>query len=179
MAESKFSTITSAISGLGGLAVGAAGMFLAIGDTSPKSLEQMAVALTQIAENLDSVSEIDPNSAEEASAILIKASEISSRIVRQSSGIELPGVDAVLIQDEPLPVAIGSTQSMLLGTGDRVSVTYVRPNSNGFYTLVVNDITHTFGTGNRLFETEDGRCFIEFLGTNATNDQALIRPACN
>ena len=181
MAEGKLISLANAGGAVTGAIIGAAGMFIGMGDTSPKSLEGMASALERIADNLEKVDEIDPDAAEDAAALLGSVDAIGSLVAAKASstGVALPGVDAILVTDEGTAVGVGQTQSMILGNGDRVSVTYLTDLGNNRFRMSVNAVQKAYYVGARVYESEDGACFVELTGKISSSNEVVIRPVCN
>lgn len=177
MAEGKFLSLANAGGAVAGAAVGALGVFFSLGDTSPTSLAGMATSLERIAENLDKMGDIDPASAEEASALLTRADEIGRKVVEKASGVELPNVDGILLTDEGVDVPAAETKTVLLANGERISTSYVTRSGSRFG-LSVNGVQEAYHVGDRIYVSEQGGCFIELLRATPNYASVVVRPAC-
>ena len=178
MAEEKKSllNVANAAGAVGGVVVGASSMFLAMGDTSPKSLEDMAKAMNRIAVTLEKSGELDAASASAAADLVNSAQLISQEVAKKAVGIELPGMEGVLLPDEGVSIAKDDTKSLVLGNGDRVSVTYLYHTSA--YRLNVNGKEQYYQLGARVYESEDKSCFVEILRSDADFSKVVVRPVC-
>jgi hypothetical protein len=177
MAEGKLLNIANAGGAVAGALVGGLGVMFALGDTSPKSLEGMASSLERIAENLDKMDPIDAASAAEAANLLTRAGEISRKVVEKAPGVELPNVDGILLTDEGVDVPSGETKTVLLANGERVSTSYVTRSGSRFG-LSVNGVQHAYYIGDRVYQSEDGACFIELLRSTQNYASVVVRPVC-
>ena len=161
------------------LALAVTSIYLGTKDTSPSSLASIASTLESIAGHLETGEQFNTSELATVGEIVKYTSAIEGAVVEKAAGSPLPGVDAILIKDGQVSVPLMQTQSMQLGNGDRVSVSYITSNGNGVFTFMVNGTRKKYLIGSRLYDSEAEDCFIEFLGMNATNDEAAIRPFCN
>ena len=177
MAEGKFLSIANAAGAIGGAVVGGLGVLFALGDTSPKSLSGMASSLDRIAVNLEKMQEIDPSSAGEAADVLKRVDEIGRKVAEKAVGLELPNVDGILLTDEGVAIPAHETKTIVMGNGDRVSLSYLDRTTKG-YTLSVNGEEGLFPIGARVYVSDDGLCFVEFLRTEDHFSDAVVRAVC-
>lgn len=178
MAEGKFLNVANAAGAVGGAVVGGLGVLFALGDTSPKSLSDMASSLDRIAVNLEKIQAIDPGSAGEAADLIKRADEIGRKVVEKAVGIELPNVDGILLSDDGVVIPANETKTILLGNGDRVSMSYLNRTTKG-YILSVNGEQAPFKFGDRIYVSDDTRCFVEFLRSEDHFSSAVVRAVCD
>nr|WP_321509355.1 hypothetical protein [uncultured Hyphomonas sp.] len=177
MAEGKFLSIANAAGAIGGALVGGLGVLFALGDTSPKSLSGMASSLDRIAENLEKIQDIDPSSAGDAVDVLNRADQISRKVAEKAAGLELPNVDGVLLTDEGIAIPAKETKTIVMGNGERVSMSYLDRTTKG-YTMTINGQEGLFPIGAHIHASEDGTCFVEFLRTEDHFSKAIVRAVC-
>lgn len=174
----KFLNVVNATGAVAGAVVGGLGVFFSLGDTSPTSLAGMASSLERIANNLDTIGDIDSASAGEAASLLTRAGEISRKVMEKTpAGIELPNVDGLVLTDEGLEIPSEETKTVLLANGDRVSVSYVSRSASRFG-LSVNGVQHVYYVGARIYTSKDDTCFIELLRATSNYASVIVRPAC-
>lgn len=163
MAEGKYSTITTAVAALGSLAVGIVGTYVSMSDTSPKSLEEIAKALTKIAAAVESVDTLDEESVATANSILLKTGEIGGAIVEKGTNVELTEYAGVVLNEEKIPLAMEETVAIELQGGERVSITFRSIHSNGSVYLFVNNRNLNRAIGQRPYTSRETGCFLELF----------------
>ena len=160
MAEGKISSGTAAGAALGTFALGIVGTYLNMSDTSPKSLEQIADALSQIAAVVDTVDSVDADTAETASAILLKASEIGVSIVEKSTEVELESVSGIILNEDKIHLDFGESVAIEMRGKERVALTFHFSGRN-YLQLYVDGVLRNFRAGERVWESANTGCFLE------------------
>lgn len=178
MAEGKYSTITTAVAAAGSFAVGIVGTYFSMSDTSPRSLEEIATALTKIAAAVESVDTLDEESVAAANAILLSTGEIGGAIVEKGSDVELTEYAGVVLNEERIPLALGNSVAIELQGGERVSMTFEAIHSNGSVYIYVNNRKLLRGAGQRPFTSRETGCFLELFEIDEAQQTLSLIAVC-